>query len=154
VGVCWRGLTGVTCAAGGVGVDVAGADVAGVVVAVGAAETSAGWEAGAGFEAAGAEAFAAGEATTRGASTWMRGALARRIGIAGPEAEAVGLADSCSRGALAGRSARPIKKQHANTAAHSNAVSPIVRAYSAARPSFTSSGLATWIVFMTDTRAA
>jgi hypothetical protein len=94
---------------------------------VGAAETSAGWEAGAGFEAAGAEALGAG-AATGGASTWMGGALARRIGIAGPEAEAVGLADSCSRGAPAGRSARPIKKQHANTAPHSSAVSPIVRA--------------------------
>jgi hypothetical protein len=102
--------------------------VTGVVVAVGGAETRAGGDAGADFEAAGAEAFAAGEATAVGASTWMGGALARRIGIAGPEAEAVGLVDSCSRGAPAGRSARPIKKQPANTAAHINAVSPIGRA--------------------------
>jgi hypothetical protein len=59
----------------------------------------------------------AGGALTWGTSILIGEAALKTIGIGVPAAAAGTLGGRCSAGAAAGRSARPIAKQHANTAA-------------------------------------
>jgi hypothetical protein len=150
-GLAAGGLTGVGGGdAGGVTV------VAGVVTAtagvLGAEEAGAGCEVELVVEAALADVECAGADTATTGSA-IDGELARRTGIAGPVEAVETLAGSCSRGALAGRSERPIAKKAANTATQSSIATTTVRAYVATGPRSPSNDAETRTVFMTDTRS-
>jgi hypothetical protein len=112
--------------------ELVGADVTGVLT-TGALATGAGITAAAGATDAGKleemgvvawttrrVAVCAGVVLTLTSTTRIGGALLRATGIAVPADAAGSLGGNCSAGAAAGRSARPISKQQANTAAHSS----------------------------------
>lgn len=151
-----RGLTGAGLTGVGVGVERAETGAAGVATAtagvLGAADATAGCAAGVVVETARWDV-----ARARRTETAATGAAiaegARRTGIAGPVEAVETLDGSCSRGALAGRSDRPISKKHTNTAMHSSIVATIARAYVATGPRSESTDVEMRTVFMTDRRA-
>lgn len=151
------GLTGAGLMGVGVGVARAETGAAGVATAtagvLGAADATAGRAAGVVVEAARWGVARAGRTETAATWTAIGGELARRTGIAGPVEAVETLDGSCSRGALAGRSERPISKKHANTATHSSIVTTITRAYVATGPRSESNDVEMRTVFMTDRRA-
>jgi hypothetical protein len=147
-GLAGAGLTGVGVGAAGTETGTAGAatTTAGVL---GTAAASAGRETGAVGEATLGDLGRAGRTETAATGIAIDGELARRAGIAAPVEAAEILDWSCSRGAPAGRSDRPISKKHANTATHSSTVSRITRAYVANGPRSASNDVEMWTVFMT-----